>query len=246
MEFAAIHGIQPCHCAKRAPSPALVKRNIMRGTDRTPVSLATGGRAQRDRRRRIEADRHRRADPVRRRRGGRGFRHQFRHSGSAVFGDHADGRRVRRRLDPVRAGGDPGGDLQARAAVAGPHRLLGRPDRHAGATNAAVPHHRRVRDAVRRDRSAATLRGHGAAAFRTLRHDVAAIGGDRGHHAAARDHEPERDDAAADDDRGSPGLADDFRSVPVAGLLAGERRRRGGGDQRAGHRARICASGRSW
>ncbi len=64
------------------------------------------------------------------------------------------------------------------------------------------------------------------------------FGGNRRHHASARLAQSQRHNAQSDHHRGSPGLAHDFRSAAPARLLAGERRRHRGGDQR--HRARAA------
>ena len=54
----------------------------------------------------------------------------------------------------------------------------------------------------------------------TVWHDLTAVGGGGGDDAVSCVVAVERDDAQSDHDRGSSGLADDFRSVTAAGLLA--------------------------
>ncbi len=110
----------------------------LRGTDRTAPVVPARGVAQRDPGRRPGAHRYRWADPVRARRRGRGFHHQFRHQGSALFCN-----------DPM-GGASAVASIQCALAVIdagicnhvllslGRHRLLGRADRYARAANAAV------------------------------------------------------------------------------------------------------------
>ena len=189
----------PCRCARRAPSPVSARPQYLRGTDRTPLSLQLEASLNAIDDAGLKPTRHRRRHPVWPRRRRRGFRHQFRHSGPALFRHHADGRRLGGGRDPVRHRRDRCRHLQPRAAGARPHRLFRRPHRRARAADAAVPRDRRVRDAVRRDRAGAALCGDGAAAHGAVRHHLAAIRRDRRQHAQQRDAQPERDDAAADD-----------------------------------------------
>ena len=86
----------------------------------------------------------------------------------------------------------------------------------------------------------------GAAAHGAVRHHVAAIRRDRRQHAQQRDAQSERDDAAADHRGGPSELAHDLRSAAAAGLQPGKRRWRGGGDQRGGSRTRHAARSRCW
>ena len=208
--------------ARLAPSQASVKPNICEAPTARAVA-ATGGIAERDLGRGAEAVRYRRPHPLR-----RTARWPKTSSPISAFKDlrfsatTPMGGAVRRRLDPMRAGRHRGGHLQACAAVARPHRILRRTDRHAGAADAAVPRNRRVRNAVGAIAPAqlyAPMARRHMEIYGTTSRQLAEIAVTTRHHASMQ---AKRNDEEPDHHRGPPGFAYDLRSAAAAGLLAGK------------------------
>ena len=159
-----------------------------------------GGRARGHRRCRAVADGHRRHHRLHgERRGGGGLRHQLRHSGPPLLGDHAHGRRQRGRRRAVRDGGDRGRRLPSRPDPARPQRGLGQPHRHPRPRDAAVPRRRRVRDAGGGDRAGAALRADGPPSHGALRDHQSPVRRDRRGDPPARGAPRQRHHDRADD-----------------------------------------------